>query len=78
MSETTCTIRGSLIKESEKAFLFKVVEISGKILPPDLIQTSWFPKSQVIRWMTDPKAEDKESDILVLKSDWILKQKELI
>ena len=74
---TQVSIAGTKLRESERAVLFQVQEISGT--PIDPFKTEWFPFSQVTKmtWNKNPDKMLDELDTMVV-SEWILKQKELI
>lgn len=67
------TLKGSIIRDSDKAICFTIHDISGCPLdPPE--EHEWFPLSQVEKIV---RAKEPEEDILIV-SEWIMKQKELM
>lgn len=60
------TVRGTVIKETEKAVYFQVCEISGS---PIEVASEWFPLSRIEKRLTDPKHE--QSDTMVIES-WLI------
>lgn len=65
------TIKGTILRETEKALQFRVDSISGEDIDS---KTEWFPKSQIDKQFTSKV--DGEDWLLV--SEWILQQKELM
>ena len=67
-------VKGTLVRETEKAFLFKPMEISGTPLEEDRA-AMWFPFSQVSKFGFTGK---NQGDDWFLGSEWILQQKDLL
>lgn len=61
------TLRGTRLRESEKAVLFEVHDISGA--PLDKAHQSWFPISRISKSLHDP--DKPETDIIVVES-WLV------
>lgn len=72
-SETLVTITGTHLRESPKAILFRIDQISAE--PLEKSKEEWIPFSQIRKITTDSTTEGKDSLVV---TEWILKQKELI
>lgn len=71
------SVSGVKIRESERAVLFRVEEVSGT--PLEDAVTEWFPFSQITKMTYSTEAEHmmEKKDTLVI-SEWIAKQKGLV
>ena len=72
-NQTWITIRGTRLRETDKAVQFSILQIGATILDEPTIQ--WFPFSQTGKSFTDPKSDDNDT---IMVTEWILEQKELI
>ena len=70
--ENVISLKGTRLRESEKAVQFSIMDISGTEIDPPNVQ--WFPLSQVKSSITSQHVGE---DVLVV-SEWICTQKELI
>lgn len=61
------SMRGKVIRETEKAVLFNVMEISGAPIEPPASQ--WFPISRMQKRITNPNAEDQDT---MMVESWLI------
>lgn len=66
------SLKGTRLRETDKAVQFCISDISGTILGQET--TTWFPNSQIKSSTTGTNVGE---DVLVV-SEWIMEQKELI
>lgn len=71
-TDPVITLKGTILRKTEKAVQFSIHDISGD--PQTPIHITWFPFSQVKSTKTSSNVGE---DILIV-SEWIMSQKELI
>ena len=69
------TCHGSIIRQSEKAILFKVETIDGQMIGDEDEPARWFPKSQL---NGEPVVGKGTTLDYIQVSEWILKKVELM
>ena len=69
---TYISIKGTRLRETEKAVQFCIHDISGDVL--DKPVTTWFPFSQISKSTTS----HNEGEDTMMITEWIAQQKELI
>jgi hypothetical protein len=67
------TVRGTKLRETEKAIHFDITEVAGEAF--DCPVTHWFPISQLKSTFIDPKSTGNDT---LEVADWILESKGLI
>lgn len=67
--QAVISLSGTKLRETDKAVLFQVTEVSGKPIPPKQI---WFPFSQVVKMSWNKSVDNSvpNTDVLVV-SEWI-------
>ena len=68
------TVTGCVIKETQKAILFRIHTIRDSIIEP---KDEWFPKSQILKEFIVSPEEDQDTSWLLV-SEWIMGQKGLL
>lgn len=63
-------VKGTVIKKTDKAVLFKIMEVSG--VPVNEEKSYWFPLSQIPKRMTNPTSEGEDT---MMVPEWLLKDK---
>lgn len=69
-TDPVISLKGSWLRETDKAVLFSVNEISGVKL--EEAHSTWFPFSQIARSVKNP---NKLNDDMLVVSQWIADQK---
>lgn len=66
-SPSYTSIRGKTLRESERAVLFNVMEISGAPIDPP--HSHWFPISRMQKRVTNPNADDQDT---MMVESWLI------
>lgn len=64
-STTYISIKGTVLRETEKAVQFRIIDIGGEEIDPI---DKWIPFSQTEKRFTDPHSEDEDTMMI---SEWI-------
>jgi len=71
INDTKCSITGTELRRTAKAVQFRIDFIGKDAL--DVSKTEWFPFSQI-----STMSKDDEGNDVMMVSEWILKEKELL
>jgi len=71
-TDPVTSLKGSWLRESDKAVLFSITEVSGTPLEKPV--STWFPFSQMLRSSKNP---NKLNDDTLVVSQWIFNQKNI-
>lgn len=71
-TDPVISLKGSWLRESDKAVLFSITEVSGTPLEKPV--STWFPFSQMLRSSKDPNKPNADT---IVVSQWIFNQKDI-